>query len=203
MNSNRILKIAGAVVVAIILLYSFLPSGLSYQDKIAQHRADTNDFMKNHADSPLPDSAKANFSGLKFFDLDPEYKVNATLETIPGNPEVTMATSDGETRTYRKFAYAYFELGGDENRLTLLQPVDDQETLFLPFGDLTNGEETYGGGRYLDLSATGQRNIIIDFNLAYNPYCVFSADYSCPLPPVENQLSIAVRSGEMYYDNLD
>lgn len=196
MNSNRILKIAGAGVIAIILLYSFLPSGMTYQEKIAKHRADTNDFMKNHSDSPLSDSTKAEFSGLNFFDPDPEFKVNATLETIPGNPEVTMATSDGETRKYRKFAYAYFELGGKENRLTLLQPADDKETLFLPFGDLTNGEETYGGGRYLDFSATSKRNITIDFNLAYNPYCVFSPDYSCPLPPVENQLSIEIRAGE-------
>jgi len=201
MNSNRIIKIIGALIVVIILWYSFLPGEeLSYEQTITQHRDETNDFMKNHADSPLPDSIKGNFSGLNFFKPNPEFRISATLETIPGHPVISMATSDGETRQYRKYAYAYFELAGVENRLTLLEPADeDSETLFLPFGDLTNGAETYGGGRYLDLKSTGKSNITIDFNLAYNPFCVFSIDYSCPLPPAENRLSIAIRAGEMNF----
>ena len=199
MSSNQVIKIIGAMVVVIILLYSFLPGEkLSYEETIALHREETNDFMRNHPDSPLPDSVKQDFSGLNYFEPNPTFKVNASLEPVPGNPVIQMATSDGETRRYKKYAYAYFDLNGMRNRLTLFQAVDDgnNETLFLPFGDTSNGDQTYGGGRYLDLKTTEKSNIIIDFNLAYNPYCVFSLDYSCPLPPPENQLSIAVRAGE-------
>lgn len=204
MSSNRIIKVFGALAVIVILVYSFLPGdSLSYEQQIDLHREEVNDFMKNDRESPLPDSIKQNFSGLNFFDIQPEFKVIASTETIPGRPEVIMATSDGETRRYLRFAYAHFELSGQKYRVTLFQPLDDKESLFLPFGDQTNGELTYGGGRYLDLENNGKDEIAIDFNLAYNPYCVFNSSYSCPLPPAENQLSISVTAGEMNFEPGD
>jgi uncharacterized protein (DUF1684 family) len=198
MKSNQILKIFGAVVLVIIILYSFLPGErIPYQELISNHRDEINDFMENDPDSPLADSLKPDFRGLQFFPANQEFKVTAKLETVPGNPTLVMATSDGETREYIKYAYAYFELGNKENRLTLLQAKgDDSDNLFLPFTDLSSGVDTYGGGRYLDLELTDNNRITIDFNLAYNPYCVYSEAYSCPLPPAENQLSIAIEAGE-------
>ena len=198
MKSNQILKIFGAVAVVIILLYSFLPGEkIPYEQSIADHRDGIDEFMKNDRDSPLADSLKQAFNGLRYYPPKPDFKVKATLETVPGNTTLVVTTNDGETREYLKYAYAYFELQGKENRLTLLQPKDEgPENLFLPFGDVSNGNETYGGGRYIDLKHDGKDQIIIDFNLAYNPYCVYSIDYSCPLPPAENQLSIAIEAGE-------
>ena len=197
MKSSKILKIFGAAAVVIILLYSFLPGErIPYEQSISNHRDKIDDFMKNDRESPLADSLSENFNGLNYYPANEDYKVRATLESIPERPSLVVATSDGESREYIKYAYAYFELGGKENRLTLLQPVEDPENLFLPFGDLSNGNETYGGGRYLDLKKADQKRITIDFNLAYNPYCVYSVDYSCPLPPAENQLSIAIEAGE-------
>ena len=198
MKSNQILKIFGAVVVAIILLYSFLPlERIPYEETIANHRDEIDDFMANDEESPLPDSLTQRFNGLNYYPANPEFKVKATLETVPGTPTLVVATSDGETREYLKYAYAYFQLAGKENRLTLLKPKDQgPEDIFLPFGDLSNGDDTYGGGRYLDLKLTRKNWLTIDFNLAYNPYCVYSTDYSCPLPPAENQLSIAIEAGE-------
>ena len=202
MSSSSILKAFGGLIMVIILLYSFLPGeNVSYHQTVVQHREELNDFMKNHRESPLPDSLKQNFTGLNFFEPNPEFKVEAALETIPGTPTLVMATSDGETRQYERFAYAFFELGGKQNRLTLFKVVDDgQESLFLPFGDTSNGEETYGGGRYLDLELTTKDRIAIDFNLAYNPYCVYSTNFSCPLPPAENQLAIAIPAGEKNFN---
>ncbi len=198
MKSSQILKVIGVVVVVIILLYSFLPGEqIPYEQQIADHRTNIQDFMENDRESPLPDSVKENFTGLSYFPANPDFKVKAKLETVPGNPTLVIATSDGESREYLKYAYAYFELGGKENRLTLLQPKDEgSDNLFLPFGDLSNGQSTYGGGRYLDLELTDKRRITIDFNLAYNPYCVYNIEFSCPLPPAENQLSIAIEAGE-------
>jgi uncharacterized protein (DUF1684 family) len=204
MNSQKILKTLGAIVVAIILIYSFIPGDkLSYTETILKHREQTNDFMQHDEESPLPDSLKAEFTGLDYFEPDPEFKIRATLETIPGNNVIKMPTSDGQVREYIKYAYASFELLGKQHRVTLLQLVngEDAGSLFLPFGDLTNGKTTYGGGRYLDLESTTQNRITIDFNLAYNPYCVYSADYSCPLPPAENQLEAAIEAGAKNYQN--
>lgn len=199
MNSKKSLKILGGVVVALILGYSFMPAAwVSYEERIANHREEIQGFMKNDQESPLPDSIKSNFRTLEYFEPDPEFKVKATLELIDNSPDLNIATSDGKTRLYTKYAYAHFELQGQQYQLTLLKPMDDKsnQDLFLPFGDPTNGEETYGGGRYLDLESTSKKNIMIDFNLAYNPYCVYSTEYSCPLPPAENQLTVGIRAGE-------
>ena len=163
---------------------------------VLQHRETIHDFMKNDPESPLPDSLISKFNRLSYFAPDISYKVRATLERIPGDDIINMATSDGASRSYIRYAYAAFEMLGGEHKLTLLKPVEEDQELFLPFGDKTNGESTYGGGRYINLEMTSGNKITIDFNLAYNPYCVYSPDFSCPLPPVENQLKVAINAGE-------
>ena len=203
MGSKKILKFIGVAIVVIILVYSFVPTNtVSYQEKIEQHRADIQDFFELDEESPLPDSLKSKFVSLDYFDIDPAYKVRATLDRIPGNEIMKVPTSDGKVREYSRYAYANFELNGKNYRVTLLKPIDEN-SLFLPFGDLTNGSSTYGGGRYIDLETTTQNKITIDFNLAYNPYCVYSAAYSCPLPPAENQLEVAIEAGELDFSGLN
>ena len=203
MSSKKILKLLGAVIIAIILVYSFMPSNkVTYQEKIEQHRSEIQDFFKFDEESPLPDSLKPMFTTLEYFDIDPVSKVRATIERIPGKEIMKVPTSDGKVREYTRYAYASFDLGGISCRVTLLKPIDEN-SLFLPFGDLTNGVSTYGGGRYIDLETTTQNKITIDFNLAYNPYCVYSAAYSCPLPPKENQLEVAIEAGERDFPGLN
>lgn len=199
MNSKKILKIIGAIVVVLILAYSFMPSvWITYEQKILNHQAEVNEFMKDDPESPLPDSTRSSFRSLNFYPPNSDFKVEASLDILDDEEVISMGTSDGKTRKYLRFAYADFELAGSQNRLTLLQPMDDEsdDVLFLPFNDLTNGEETYGGGRYLDLEIPDDNKLTIDFNLAYNPYCVYSNDYSCPLPPAENRLTIPITAGE-------
>ncbi len=202
MGSKKTLKYFGGVVVAIILLYSFLPGEkLPYEETVFEHRDEILDFMKNNDESPLSDSIKSSFEGFDYFEPDPLFKVKASLVRISENSNLKMVTNDGQVREYTKYAYAIFNLSGQQRQLTLLQAdlEESDGTLFLPFGDLTNGETTYGGGRYLDLQLTSKNTITIDFNLAYNPYCAYSADYSCPLPPSENRLSVAINAGEMNF----
>jgi len=203
MGSKKILKFSGGVVVAIILLYSFFPGEkLPYEETVFEHRDEILDFMKNNDESPLSDSLKSSFEGFDYFEPDPFFKVKASLVRISENSNLKIVTNDGQVREYTKYAYAIFDLSGQQRQLTLLQAdlEESNGTLFLPFGDLTNGETTYGGGRYLDLQFTNKNTIIIDFNLAYNPYCAYSANYSCPLPPSENRLSVAINAGEMNFE---
>ncbi len=203
MSSKTILKIFGGSVVAIILWYSMLPGEqLPFEETVIIHREEILDFMKHSEESPLPDSLKSNFNGFDYFAPDPSFKVSASLERISEQLELNMTTNDGKAQVYTKYGYASFELFGQQHRLTLLQASSAAEdgALFLPFGDNTNGESTYGGGRYLDLEFTKRNTITIDFNLAYNPYCAYSASYSCPLPPAENQLTVAINAGEKNFD---
>ncbi|TDI69269.1 MAG: DUF1684 domain-containing protein [Bacteroidetes bacterium] len=202
MGAKMIFKISGGIVVALILWYSFLTGEkLSFEETVFKHRDEILDFMKNNDESPLPDSVRTGFEGLDYFAPDPSFKVEAALELISDNSKLNTVTNDGQVRKYTRYAYAIFDLSGQQYQVTLL--LDDTEkdgSLFLPFGDITNGNSTYGGGRYLDLQLNKRNTIIIDFNLAYNPYCAYSADYSCPLPPLENQLSVAINAGEKNFN---
>lgn len=204
MNAKKTFKIIAAVIVAIILIYSFVPAQqVPYQETVEMHRKETQDFFRFDEESPLPDSLKSEDFTLDYFTVDPAYKVRASLEKIPGREIMKIPTSDGQVREYTRYAYAKFELHGNEYRVTLLKPTTGEEDgLFLPFSDLTNGKSTYGGGRYLDLETTTQNKITIDFNLAYNPYCVYSATYSCPLPPSENDLKVAIQAGERNFGEI-
>ena len=153
-------------------------------------------------DSPLRPDARASFEGLPYFPYDSSAAVSAAL--VPAMVEETarFPTSTGELRPMPVAGQIVFELAGTERRLMAYQAVgpDGQPStgLFVPFRDPTSGRTTYGGGRYLDLDgrpdATGR--IVVDFNRAYHPYCVYNEAFSCPLPPAENALAVAVEAGE-------
>ena len=115
-----------------------------------------------------------------------------------------MKTSDKRLRDYDLYAKVTFELDGREFQLNVYQisaanmKALHQNRLFLPFTDQSNGTDTYGGGRYLDLEIPEGDRITIDFNKAYNPYCAYSDRYSCPIPPQENDLGIPILAGVKY-----
>ena len=193
---------AAGTVVLVIFIYSLTTQGgPDYLTIISEHRQEIDTFMKAGQESPLPDTLKSQFRGLSYYPVDPTYKVSAQLDKLTENQVLKVGTSDGATKNYVKYANANFILSGIEHKMLILKSVDEEgnDYLFLPFGDQTNGTETYGGGRYLDLDFPKQNNIEIDFNLAYNPYCAYNADYSCPLPPSENRLTVAVRAGEQNF----
>jgi uncharacterized protein len=158
--------------------------------------------MKDSEESPFKDSL-AHFTSLSYFEPDIKYRVNAEIEPIRNKKMLVLPTSDDKEKKYMEYAYATFKLDGVENKLLILEIVDMgpyKGTLFLAFADETSARETYGAGRYLDLKKVpGAATLTLDFNKAYNPYCAYSENFSCPFPPKENVLKIAIKAGEKNY----
>jgi uncharacterized protein len=170
----------------------------NYPARIAAHRARTDEFMRSSDQSPVPPGQRAAFQPLPYFSIDEQYRVPAGLKVDRGDQIIELSTSTGVPRRMRRIGSLAFTLKGQPLTLTAFADLDDEQLrrLFVPFGDLTSGTETYQGGRYLDLDRTGSGVYDLDFNRAYHPYCVFDSKYECPIPPRENRLKIAIRAGE-------
>jgi hypothetical protein len=139
--------------------------------------------------------ALASFAGLEHFPIDPSWHVTARLE--PAAPEATIEIEDitGARSRDTTPGSVVFEHDGQTWRIDAL-PGDD-ENLWLIFGDATNGTDTYPGGRFLYTEAVApDGTVVVDFNLAYNPPCVFSPYATCPLPPPQNRLGLRIEAGE-------
>jgi len=164
---------------------------------VATWRAEKDQFMRS-SNSPVPPENRAAFPPLAYFPIDPAYQVPASLAVARGNDVLQIPTSTGQRREMRRIGTLRFMLQNRE--LTLTAFVDasenDMRRLFVPFGDFTNGLETYQGGRYLDLDRTASGAYDLDFNRAYHPFCVYNPTYDCPYPPKENRLPLPVRAGE-------
>ena len=165
---------------------------------VATWRAEKDRFMREAEDSPVPAASRTGFPPLPYYAIDPVYRVPAGLAMAPGDAVLELPTSTGLRRKMRKIGALQFTLKGQP--LTLNAFVDastnDVRRLFVPFNDLTNGTETYPGGRYLDLDRTATGFYDLDFNRAYHPFCVFNEKFDCPYPPKENRLPVPVRAGE-------
>jgi hypothetical protein len=176
-----------------------------YAERLRANRAEKDDFFAEHPQSPIPPDERGDFEGLDYFPPDPDYRVAATV-TVHESPEpVELDTSDGRTVRYERVATFAFEVDGDTHRLHgYRQNRAEEEPIFVPFRDKTTGQETYDGGRYMELEVEGAladgAEVTIDFNLAYSPFCAYSDTFSCPLPPEENWLGTAIRAGERVRD---
>jgi uncharacterized protein len=170
---------------------------LSYPDEIAAWRSDKDAYMRS-SDSPVPAAQRAVFPALPYYSIDEQYRVPAGLKVGRGDTVIEMSTSTGKPRRMRRIGSLAFTLKGQPQTLTAFAEVDDSSLrrLFVPFGDLTNGLETYQGGRYLDLDLKGSGVYDLDFNRAYHPFCVFNPEYECPIPPRENRLTVPIKAGE-------
>ena len=159
--------------------------------------------FRNPAMSPLRPEDVRDFKGLAYFAVDSGFVVKARFEKAETGQTFRMPTSIGTTWIYAIHGYLIFEIGGRSFRLSAYLSESQAKLtgpgrrLFVPFRDLTNGRETYGGGRFLDLIEPSGEEVRLDFNLAYNPSCAYGNDrFSCPLPPKENSLDVEVRAGE-------
>lgn len=174
----------------------------AYISSVLKERKSKEDYLKKGEGSPfIVDSLV--FDSLRYFPINKEYQVKADLEPIDKKKVFILGTSDGKEQRYLEHAYAVFTLDGITNKLLILEVMDNgpqRGKLFLAFADETSGADTYGAGRYLDIEKVrGANSIVLDFNLAYNPYCAYSDTFSCPLPPRENILKVAIRAGEKSY----
>ncbi|TMD56001.1 MAG: DUF1684 domain-containing protein [Chloroflexi bacterium] len=178
---------------------------LSGPDAVQRWRAGRDDLFRTHPQSPIED--RESFRGLDYFDPDPGYRVTARMEEA-GGEELLIDTGgeDGAIR-YRRAGRLRFALAGQECSLLVLSLLAYGGGLFVPFKDATSGKETYGGGRYLFdtvkntdglvLEVTpGSREVVLDFNFAYNPSCAYNPRWACPLAPPESALPVEIRAGE-------
>ncbi|MAB47818.1 MAG: hypothetical protein CMC05_04220 [Flavobacteriaceae bacterium] len=157
--------------------------------------------FKDASKSPLKKKDLKKFKGLDFFKFDSTYVVKAVLKKTPDSEWFKMKTTTSRESEERVFGVLTFELKGQNFQLNVYQGKDLMTTegyedyLFLPFLDDTNGEESYGGGRYIEARIPEGNTIEIDFNKAYNPYCAYNEKYSCPIVPRENYLPLKVEAG--------
>lgn len=165
---------------------------------MAAWHAEKDRFMRESPESPIPADKRGAFPPLSYFPLDPSYRVPAELAAAPAGRAVDMPTSTGQVRKMRRVGTLRFTLQGQPLTLGAFVEADQQDMrrLFVPFGDLTNGVETYQGGRYLELDRTPTGFYDLDFNRAFHPFCLFNSSYDCPYPPAESRLKVAVRAGE-------
>lgn len=168
---------------------------------ILQFQKAINAEFKDPKTSPLPDRYRADFEGLDFFAPDTNYRVRAKLVRTPEALSFHMPTTTSRTSKEVVYGIVHFSLNGSNRQLEVYQSKnpepgeEGEDYLFLPFLDDTNGSETYGGGRYLDLSIPNGDSLTIDFNKAYNPYCAYNKKYSCPIVPSVNRLQTKVSVG--------
>jgi uncharacterized protein len=174
------------------------PSEEDYPAKIAAIRAAKDESFKNDPDSPVPPDKKASLIPLAYFPIDESYTAPASLEPSPDRSRIQVPTSTGRMRELERVGALKFSLKGQPLRLTAFMDLESKEAnrLFVPFTDLTSGTETYPAGRYMELDPTPTGIYVVDFNIAYHPYCYYSPEYDCPFPPKENKLAVPIRAGE-------
>lgn len=173
-----------------------LEESKKYQDNLNKEYADS-------ITSPLEKEDLKRFKSLHFYPLNTKFYVMANFKRSRGEKKFKMKTSTDRLPEYIKYGEVTFSIDGSTFKLSVYRNIElskrkeFKKYLFLPFTDLTTGETSYGGGRYIDLEIPDGKEIIIDFNKAYNPYCAYTHSYSCPIPPPENFLNIKVEAGVM------
>lgn len=170
-------------------------------EEIEAFRASENEKFQAEETTILEAKDLKKFKGLEFYDINLDFRIEATFVRTPNEEPFLMPTTTSRLPEYVKYGEAHFEIDGKKLKLNLYQnttPSEDPkyiDHLFIPFTDYTSGDGSYGGGRFIDGHIPKGFTIIIDFNLAYNPYCAYNSDYSCPIPPKENDLLVRIEAG--------
>jgi uncharacterized protein (DUF1684 family) len=167
-------------------------------DELKHFRNQKDDFFQNSPQSPLTNEQKDSFEGLRYFPEDDGLRFELQIDEYDNQDEVQIQTNTGEIQTYTRYGKVDFEVDGEPASLTVYENMNG---FFLPFADALAGDETYGAGRYLDPHELPGGKLLIDFNMAYNPYCAYNENWSCPLTPPENRLDVPIRAGERVFDN--
>jgi len=192
------------------LLFIFLiltASGLfgqdtsNYLEKLNTHRAEMDKEFGDTSTSILPNEVALNFNHLNYFKPDQKFNILANFKKDIGE-EFFMTTSSGNKKTFRQYGILSFTIDQKLYKLPIYQNIKlmqhkkYKDYIFIPFTDLTNGNETYGGGRYIEAKIPTGKTYQLDFNYAFNPYCHYTTGYNCPIPPQENFLDLRIEAGE-------
>ena len=159
-------------------------------------RAEKDAFFKNHFQSPLSHEQKRDFNGLNYFPEDEALRLEVKVEPLNDSKPMLMQTSTGGAQEYIRYGRFKFQADGQEIELTI---YESEHGFFLPFVDSLAGTETYPAGRYLEPEALPGDRFLVDFNVAYNPYCAYNEMWSCPITPAENRVKVPIRAGEKLF----
>jgi uncharacterized protein (DUF1684 family) len=161
-------------------------------NELERMRVEKDEFFRSDPDSPLTEEQKAEFTGLHYFPENNDLRIEVTIKETTSE-QVNIDASKGAARSYQKVGRFQFTVDGKLAELTI---YENEYGYFLPFVDSLAGSETYPAGRYIEPELQSPKHFMIDFNLAYNPYCAYNDRWSCPLTPAENRLSVPIRAGE-------
>lgn len=183
------------------LLFLLQVSLTMSQETAAEFQANLNREFATREESPLTDEDFKVFKTLEFYPIDEKFMVEAKFVRTPKEKVFKMKTSTTRLPEYKKYGELFFQIDGKSFKLNVYQNIElskkegYEDYLFLPFSDLTCGNESYIGGRYIDMRIPKTNTVTIDFNKAYNPYCAYNHKYSCPIVPLENDLGIEILAG--------
>jgi uncharacterized protein (DUF1684 family) len=164
--------------------------------ELEEFRAEKDEFFGTHPQSPLTKEQRKVFRGLNYFPENESLRLEVKVDEFHIKEQFEMQTSTGDVQSYKKYGKFRFTVNGVEAELTIYQ---SEHGFFLPFVDSLAGTETYPAGRYLEPEPLPGNHFLVDFNLAYNPYCAYNEMWSCPITPAENRLKVAVQAGEKLF----
>lgn len=172
-----------------------------YQQESIAYQTELNADYKTGKSSPLSPRDKSRFHALNFYNYNPDYVVAARFEKSQKVEELIMSTTTDRKTRYIRYGILHFTIKGKAYQLTVFQnptlhnSPEYHDYLFVPFTDLSNGSGSYETGRYMELTAPLDKQLTLNFNNTYNPYCAYNKKYSCPIPPVENHLELLIDAG--------
>ena len=164
--------------------------------ELEEFRKEKDEFFAHHPQSPLTRDQRKAFNGLNYFPEDESLRLEVQVEEFSQKDPIQMQTTTGDVQEYVRYGRFHFEVDGQPAELTLYQ---SQHGFFLPFVDSLAVSETYPAGRYLDPDPLPGNRFLVDFNLAYNPYCAYNEMWSCPITPFENRIKVPIRAGEKIF----
>lgn len=182
------------------LVSATVTTGKDYIKEVSKARKAKDKKYKKRDNSPIKGEAQKTFTGLRYFEINEAYRVKAKFTAYQDEPSFKMQTSSGKDKIFTTTGRLDFTLNDTARTLysyhQVIQGKVAKDYLFIPFNDFTNGGETYGAGRFIDLDYPTTDSVFLDFNMAYNPYCAYSDGWSCPIPPDANKLPTYIYAGE-------
>ena len=174
---------------------------VEWEAELEKSRKDKDKFFgSDHPHSPIPLKERPNFKGLNYYPPNPAYRFKLELHKHKDKAVIKVEATKGEKREFIRWGEFRFKIHDKASTLQAYKNSPGEPRLFIPFRDATIGKETYGAGRYIDLdpekNRTDEGKWLLDFNVAYNPWCAYSEEYTCPLVPPENWLKVPIRGGE-------
>jgi uncharacterized protein (DUF1684 family) len=167
---------------------------LSLEEEVLKYREDFEHFLQESSDSPLTAEQKQDIK-LQYYPPNETYRIEASLEEFPKKRAKELVDKEGFPRKLIRYGKLRFEVGGISCVLEVFKDPET-DTFLAPINDTTSGKETYGAGRFVEPVEAGEGQFIIDFNKAYNPYCAYNPQRSCPMPYARNRLPVEIAAGE-------